>query len=84
MLCCHTRGEAVGSTEGDVAGLNATRHVVCLARGVDDLINGLHGEVEGHELAHRMQARQCRAHRETAESRFSDRTVDDSLVAEAI
>jgi hypothetical protein len=24
---------------------------VCLCGGVDNLVNGLHGEVEGHELA---------------------------------
>lgn len=46
-----TGSETVGSTEGDVAGLNTTRHVVGLCGGVDNLVNGLHGEVEGHELA---------------------------------
>ncbi|KAH6607090.1 hypothetical protein Trco_003403 [Trichoderma cornu-damae] len=44
-------GKAVGSAEGDVAGLDATRHVQGLGGGVDDLVNRLHGEVEGHELA---------------------------------
>jgi hypothetical protein len=31
--------------------LNAARHVVSLCGRVDDLIDGLHGEIEGHELA---------------------------------
>ena len=44
-------GKAVGSTEGDVAGLDATGHVVGFRARVDDLIDGLHSEVEGHELA---------------------------------
>jgi hypothetical protein len=46
-----TGGEAVGAAEGDVAGLDAAGHVVRLCGGVDDLVNGLHGEVERHELA---------------------------------
>ena len=51
MLSTDTRGETVGTAEGDVAGLDTTGHVVCLRGRVDDLVNGLHGEVEGHELA---------------------------------
>lgn len=46
-----TGGEAVGATEGDVAGLNAAGHVQGLGCGVDDLVDSLHGKVEGHELA---------------------------------
>ena len=51
MLCSDTGSETVGATEGDVAGLDTTGHVVGLCGGVDNLVNGLHGEVEGHELA---------------------------------
>lgn len=51
MLGGDTGGETVGATEGDVAGLDTAGHVVRLRGGVDDLIDGLHGEVEGHELA---------------------------------
>lgn len=51
MLGSDTRSETVGSTEGDVARLDTTGHVVGLCGRVDDLIDGLHGEVEGHELA---------------------------------
>ncbi len=46
-----TRRKAVGSAESDIAWLNPTGHVVCLRSGVDDLVYGLHGEIEGHELA---------------------------------
>jgi hypothetical protein len=46
-----TRREAVGPAEGDVAGLDAAGHVVRLCGRVDDLVDGLHGEVERHELA---------------------------------
>ena len=51
MLSTDTSSETVGTTEGDVAGLDTTGHVVGLCGGVDNLVNGLHGEVEGHELA---------------------------------
>ena len=51
MLSCNACGEAIGAAEGDIAGLDATGHVVCFCRRVDNLVNGLHGEVEGHELA---------------------------------
>lgn len=51
VLGSDTGSEAVGATEGDVAGLDTTRHVESLGGGVDNMVNGLHGEVEGHELA---------------------------------
>jgi hypothetical protein len=51
VLGSDTGSETVGATEGDVAGLGTTGHVVRLCGGVDDLVNCLHGEVEGHELA---------------------------------
>lgn len=51
VLCSDTGGETVRATEGDVAGLSTAGHVVNLCAGVDDLIDGLHGKVEGHELA---------------------------------
>ena len=40
----------VGPPEDDGDGLAAGGHVVRLGCGVDDLVDGLHGEVEGHEL----------------------------------
>jgi hypothetical protein len=42
---------SVGTSENDGAGNVSARHVVGLASRVDNLVNGLHGEVEGHELA---------------------------------
>lgn len=51
VLSSDTSGETVWSSEGDVAGLDTTRHVVCFCGGVDDLIDSLHGKVERHELA---------------------------------
>lgn len=51
VLGSDTGGETIGATEGDVAGLDTTGHVVCLCGRVDNLVNGLHGKVERHELA---------------------------------
>jgi hypothetical protein len=51
MLGSDTGGETVGATKGDVAGLDTAGHVMCLCGRVDDLVDGLHGEVEGHEFA---------------------------------
>jgi hypothetical protein len=64
MLGGHTGSETVGTTEGDVARLNATRHVVRLCCRIDNLVNCLfgqlcnldhvqtylHGKVDCHEL----------------------------------
>ncbi len=50
VLRGHAGSETVGSTKGDIAGLDAARHVQRLGGGVDDLIDGLHGEVERHEF----------------------------------
>ena len=51
MLSADTSSSTVRSTEDDRAWNISTRHVMSLAGRVDDLINGLHGEVESHELA---------------------------------
>lgn len=79
-----TGGETVGATEGDVAGLDTTGHVVGLSGGVDDLVNGLHGEVEGHELADGVQTSKGSTDGQTAETRLGDGRVNDTLVTEAV
>lgn len=52
MLRSYTSRKSVGATENNRAGLDTARHVMCLGCGVDDLVNGLHGEVKRHEPAH--------------------------------
>ena len=84
VLGSNTSGETVGTTEGDVAGLDTTGHVVSLGGGVDDLVNGLHGEVEGHELADGVEASEGGTDGQTAETGLSDGRVNDTLVAEAV
>ena len=51
VLSTDTGSGTVGPTEDDRARNIPSGHVMCLAGGIDDLIDGLHGEVESHELA---------------------------------
>lgn len=51
VLSTHTHGGTVRATEHNRARNVSTRHVVCLSGGVDNLVNSLHSEVHGHELA---------------------------------
>jgi len=60
MLCGNTRSEAVGSAKGDVARLDTAGHVMRLGCRVDDLIDSLHGEIEGHKLTLRVEGQQGR------------------------
>ena len=60
----------------------AARHVEGLGRRVDDLVDRLHGEVEGHELDDRAQARERRADADAGETVLGDRRVDDATIAE--
>lgn len=84
MLSCNTGSETVGTSESDVTWLDTTGHVVGLCGGVDDLVNGLHGEVEGHELADWVKTGERSSDSQTAKAGLSDRAVDDSLVTEAV
>ena len=51
VLSCDTGSSTVRATEDDGYGDIAARHVIRLAGRVDNLVDGLHGEVEGHKLA---------------------------------
>jgi hypothetical protein len=59
---------AVRAPENDRARDLPGGHVERLCRGVDYLVDGLHGEVEGHELADGPQAGEGRSHRDPRES----------------
>ena len=51
MLGTNTSSSTVRTTEDDWTWDISPRHVIRLASRVDDLVDGLHGEVESHELA---------------------------------
>ena len=50
MLRSNTRCKAIGSAKCDITWLYSTGHVVCFGGRIDNLVNGLHGEVKGHEF----------------------------------
>ena len=59
VLSCDTGSSTVRATEDDGYGDIAARHVICLAGRVDNLVDGLHSEVEGHELATKDRVSSC-------------------------
>ena len=70
------RGGAVRAAEHDRAAHLAARHVERLGGRVDDLVDRLHGEVEGHELDDRLEAGERRADAEAGKAVLGDRRVD--------
>ena len=84
MLGGDARGGAVRAAEHDRGFHLAAGHVERLRRRVDDLVDRLHGEVEGHELDDRLEARHRRADAEAGEAVLGDRRVDHALRAELL
>ena len=78
------RGGTVRSAEHDRAAHLAARHIERLGRRIDDLVDRLHGEVEGHELDDRLQAGERRADAQAGKAVLGDRRVDHALVAELL
>ncbi len=76
------RGGAVRPAEHDGAAHLAAGHIERLGRGVDDLVDRLHGEIEGHELDDRLQARHRRTDADAGKAVLGDRRVDDAAGAE--
>jgi hypothetical protein len=60
----------------------AAGHVKRLGGGIDDLVDRLHGEVEGHELDDRAQAGHSAHRRHAGKAMLGDRRVDHALGAE--
>ena len=60
----------------------AAGHIERLGGGVDDLVDRLHGEVEGHELDDRLQARHRRTDADAGKAVLGDRRIDDAAGAE--
>ena len=82
MLGGDPGGRPVGAAKHDGGAHLSARHVQGLGRGIDDLVHGLHGEVEGHELDDGSEAGEGGADPEPGETVFGDRRVDDPFVAE--
>ena len=56
-------------------------HVECFSRRINDLIYGLHGEVESHELNDRPQTVEGRSHSHARKTHLSYGSVDDTLIS---
>ena len=75
-------GGAVRPAEHDRAAHLAARHVQRLGRGVDDLVDRLHGEIEGHEFDDRLQAGHRRTDADAGKAMLGDRRIDHAPGAE--
>ena len=78
MLGGDARGGAVRSAEDDRRAHLAARHIERLGGRIDDLVDRLHGEVEGHELDDRLQAGHRGADADAGKAVLGDRRVDDA------
>ena len=78
------RGGAVRSPEDDRTVDLPARHVKGLRRGVHDLVDRLHREVEGHELDDRPQSHERGSDAQPREPHLGDRRVDDAPGAELV
>lgn len=67
---------AVGSPEDDGHRLQTGGHVVGLGGRVDDLVDGLHGEVEGHELTDGSQTGLGRSSRKLGSRRILSHQIN--------
>ena len=74
------RGDAgrrpVGPPENDRAAHLAARHIERLGRRIDQVIDRLLGEIEGHEFDDRLEPAESGAHAEAGEPMLGDRRVD--------
>src|SRR4051794_24261726 len=78
MLRSNTRGNAVGTAEDNWTAHLAARHVTRLRCRVDDLVDRLHREIEGHEFDDRPQTGKPGADPEPGKALLGDRRVDDA------
>lgn len=84
MLGTNTSSGTVRSTEHDRTRDVSTRHVVGLRSTVDDVVDGLHGKVPGHEFTNGTKTGQGGTDGETGETHLGDRSVDDSTLSELV
>jgi len=72
VLGGHAERRAVGAPEHDRHVDGARAHVEGLGGRVDDVVDGLHGEVEGHELADGLEAGHGGAHGDASDAHLSE------------
>ena len=84
VLRRHARRGPVRAPEHDGTGELPAGHIMRLGRRVDDMVDGLHREVEGHELDDGPQAGERRANAQAREARLRDGRVDHAARAELV
>ncbi|MCY1300269.1 hypothetical protein D9M70_498300 [compost metagenome] len=82
MLGSHAGSGTARAAEDDRRAHLATGHVERLGSGVDDLVDRLHGEVEGHELDDRAKTGHGSADADTGKAMLGDRGVNDATRTE--
>lgn len=81
VLGGHTRSSSIRSTEDDRNVDGAGGHIEGLGGRIDNLVDGLHGEVKGHELTDRAQPIEGGSNGDSSETHFGDGGVDDPTIA---
>src|SRR5262249_59452879 len=76
VLSRHPRGRTVRATKNHRRSDLAARHVARLSGRIDNLIHGLHGEVEGHELDDRFEAGKSSTNQEAGQAMLNDRSTN--------
>ena len=84
MLSSDSGRSTVRSTEHNRTRHVSSRHVVRLSGTVDDVVDGLHGKVPGHEFTDGTQPGEGGTDGETGETHFSDGRVDDSAFSKLV
>ena len=84
VLGADAGGGAIGAAEDDGAAHLAAGHIEGFGGGVDDVIDRLHGEVEGHELDDWLESVHGGTDGHAGEAVFGDGGVDDAAGAELV
>ena len=84
MLSRHTRRRTIRPTKHNGAAHLPSRHIQRLGRRIQNMINRLHREIEGHELNNRPQPGKGRPHRHAGKAMLSNRHIQHPLGAKLI
>ena len=82
MLGGDPGGRSIGAAKDDGAAHLTARHVMGFRRRVDDLVDRLHCEIEGHELDDWLEPGHGGADADSGEAGLGDRRVDHPARAE--
>jgi len=83
VLSSNAESSSVGASENHWTASSTSRHVKRFCGTVNNLIDGLHGEIESHELADWLHAATTKSGSDshTSEAHFGNWSVNDSVLA---